>query len=355
MNNLIMKQEHSSIAILLLLLLLSLVVTLTACQQQDQHGHNTVTDTDDDSHDSYSVKNNMSAVKSSVGAVVGAFVLPHGGIAFNPKHFNTTNKTALEEAWLLHDSARAVGDLISKLNPDLILLSTPHGIADQDNFLFYLNPKGYGSADTDNYAGPYTLSVNLDSVSSQSVAKELRNAGENISGLSAFGAPGQADDPFPLRWGEVIPLSFVSGLETMKAMIISQPSRRYNQSVQMIPELLHLGASLHQKLLLLRQRVVVIISADLAHTHDKNGPYGFSPSAEPFDQACSQWAATLDEEALLKTAAGYVNSALSCGYTGMVMLHGLMREASLSSWSSKVYANYHPSYYGMMVASFVKK
>ena len=44
------------------------------------------------------------------------------------------------------------------------------------------------------------------------------------------------------------------------------------------------GASLHQKLLLLRQRVVVIISADLAHTHDKNGPYGFSPSAEPFDQ-----------------------------------------------------------------------
>ena len=142
-----------------------------------------------------------SATASPAGEIVGAFVLPHGGIAFDPKDFNTTNKTAQEEAWLLHDSAREVGDLISELKPDLIFLSTPHGMADLDNFQFYLNPKGFGSADTDNYVGPYsyTLSVNLDSASSQSLVRELRRAGENVSGLSAFGPPGGAEDPIPLR------------------------------------------------------------------------------------------------------------------------------------------------------------
>ena len=34
------------------------------------------------------------------------------------------------------------------------------------------------------------------------------------------------------------------------------------------------------------ERVVVIISADLAHTHQSSGPYGYSNASEPFDQVC---------------------------------------------------------------------
>ncbi len=30
-------------------------------------------------------------------------------------------------------------------------------------------------------------------------------------------------------------------------------------------------------------RVVVAISADLAHTHDSSGPYGYSNASQPFD------------------------------------------------------------------------
>lgn len=33
----------------------------------------------------------------------------------------------------------------------------------------------------------------------------------------------------------------------------------------------------------LQQRVVVIVSGDLAHTHNPNGPYGYSNASEPFD------------------------------------------------------------------------
>lgn len=41
------------------------------------------------------------------------------------------------------------------------------------------------------------------------------------------------------RWGEVIPLLFING--TSSVVILSQPTRRYNDSVIMIEELVKLG------------------------------------------------------------------------------------------------------------------
>lgn len=56
-----------------------------------------------------------------------------------------------------------------------------------------------------------------------------------------------------------------------------------------------------------KRRAILVISADLAHTHERWGPYGWSPAAAPFDKACAQWASTLDGELLTKIAAQYVN------------------------------------------------
>ena len=69
----------------------------------------------------------------------------------------------------------------------------------------------------------------------------LQLLGANVSGLVGFGDA----TPFPLAWGEVIPLHFLTPhlQETTKVMVISQPERRYTDSVSMIPELLHVGMS----------------------------------------------------------------------------------------------------------------
>ena len=64
-----------------------------------------------------------------------------------------------------------------------------------------------------------------------------------MSGLTAYGPPAtQGTEPFPLRWGEVIPLHFLSPLPAhTRVLLLSQPSRRYTEDVAMIPELLKLG------------------------------------------------------------------------------------------------------------------
>ncbi|XP_063434771.1 protein TTE1956-like [Mytilus trossulus] len=287
--------------------------------------------------------------------IIGTFVMPHGGIALDPTHFNTTNATAKNEAEILHKSCQEVGQVIDSLDPDLVFLSTPHGLSDLNNFVFYLNPAGYGQADTDNCQCPsccYSIKIKIDNSTSIDLIQAMKTY-SNISGLSAFGPPGQSEELFPLRWGEVIPLHFLPNINRVKVAILSQPSRRYTQDVTMIPELLKLGSTLYKYLENLPQKVVTIISADLAHTHLKSGPYGYSDAAEPFDQAIGQWVMTLDQSVLTVKAAKYVDKALSCGYAGLVMLHGMMHAGELSSWKPTLYANYHPSYYGMMVASFL--
>ena len=125
-----------------------------------------------------------------------------GGIALDPNHFKTNSKKAMEEAWALHLAGQTVGEEVRRLNPDLIVLSTPHGIADWKNFMFYLNQEASGTADTDNCACPpccYNISVKLDFNISMLMMVSLQAWGGNVSGLSAYGPMANAAEPFPLR------------------------------------------------------------------------------------------------------------------------------------------------------------
>ncbi len=47
--------------------------------------------------------------------------------------------------------------------------------------------------------------------------------------------------------------------------------------------IVYIGTSLFSVLESSNLKVVVAISADLAHTHDPNGPYGYSNASQPFD------------------------------------------------------------------------
>ena len=42
----------------------------------------------------------------------------------------------------------------------------------------------------------------------------------------------------------------------------------------------------------MEEKVAIVISSDLAHTHSKDGPYGFSEKAQLFDDAIEKWANT---------------------------------------------------------------
>eukprot|EP00877_Chromochloris_zofingiensis_P007672 jgi/Chrzof1/3158/Cz12g14010.t1 len=288
--------------------------------------------------------------------VVGAFVLPHGGIALDPEHFDSNCSAAKAKAREIHKAAITLGQNIASLDPSVIILITPHGIADNNNIMLYTNPSAYGQADTDNCKCPpccYNATISINTAAAQLLTSHMQLHSQNVSSLSAYGPSGTAQEPFPLRWGEIIPW-ILMGKPSTPAMIMSMPSRRYHDPTSMVPELLRVGQLLRGFLDQQAGTSVVIASADLAHTHASSGPYGYSSHAKPFDAAVVKWAETGDSRYLLQDASHHVDQAKSCGYTGLVILEGMLGSCK-SGWVPSVLAHGHPDYYGMMVAQFVQQ
>eukprot|EP00041_Stephanoeca_diplocostata_P026482 m.715272 g.715272 ORF g.715272 m.715272 type:complete len:332 (-) comp22978_c0_seq12:2905-3900(-) len=308
---------------------------------------------------------------TALAKIVFTGVLPHGDFALDPSLVHNKNGS-LE----VHNAAVALGVQIAQVKPDLVLLTTPHGIELSNSYAFYTNTNGSGFAligqDLHNASFPsykVPLSVSMSPNISGDLVAVGGGASNNVSALLSF-----ADsEPVALRWGEVVPLHFMrrtlahvqqsemgskNGGDATRVAILSIPTRRYKHDLEMIPGLLDLGGKIGAYLQASPLRVAVVVSADLAHTHQASGPYGFSPAAKPFDTACARWGATLDANALLQTAAHYVDDALSCGFTGLVFLHGLITNTTAAShgriqFAPTLSAYAAPTYYGMMVASMI--
>jgi aromatic ring-opening dioxygenase LigB subunit len=296
----------------------------------------------------------FSKFSSVQSKIVGAAVIPHGDFAYDPTLVHDRNGSLK-----VHKAALRAGKYVDSLEPDIIFLTTPHGVALSNNFAIYENTKGKGYAelgqDLHNKSFPtYKIyrSASMDPVESKSVVSSLRKMKRNVSALLSF-----ADsEPQAFRWGEIIPLSFLSNstLKRAKIVVLSHPLRRYNHSKEMVPELLDIGRVLFKHFDSLEtKRVVFIASSDLAHTHLASGPYGFSKYAAPFDRNVGLWGSNPKQHAnaLLVDAANIEIYALSCGFPSLVMLHGLLME-DFTRFKPELLADEHPTYYGMMVSIY---
>ena len=298
-----------------------------------------------------------------------AVILPHGDFAFDPFLVNSDpaeRKAALRVA---QSSRRAAHDFLDQyVNPDVILLVTPHGITLSHEFGIYLGQRASGFADigTDLHNDDTaTYRVNLQSLLlAPNLAHDLV---QHMSGMNVTGIKTSADDSedMPLEWGEVIPLLLVNNSNPLRQHLIwSQPMRRFGPSegTDMVDELLRLGQRVFHWIEEQPQKFAVLVSADMSHTHRADGPYGYSNASTLFDKSIQKWAMSpchKQEWLLPQHATSLQPRALSCGYTGMVFLHGMLcsggssREHSLRDhrWQSDVLVSQNVTYYGMMVAT----
>jgi aromatic ring-opening dioxygenase LigB subunit len=333
--------------------------------------------------------------------LLAAVILPHGDFAYDPTLLPTSHP-GRPIADRLASTSRAVGHWLVQKNvaPDVLFFSTPHGIALSNDFALYLGSMASGTArigkDLRNASFiPYNVRIANVTLAPTMVAdlihylRVLRQ--QNVSGVST--SPDDADD-VPLHWAEVIPLSFldsnkkgsVVGREqsalrkshrrrrlptgagkTRQHLIWSHPLQRYNAAPAMVPELLHVGCLLRTWLEQRPETFAVVVSADLSHTHRQDGPYGYSNTSIAFDAALVEWASgnpCRNQAALLERARHLQAGAKSCGYTGLVLLHGILCSSNENwesqsphnsqLWESKVWANGNATYFGMMAVSIAK-
>ena len=308
--------------------------------------------------------------------LVAAAVLPHGDFAYDPSLLARINPLAHAQALKLNAGAAAVGNLLAQQKPDVIILSTPHGLQTTWDLGIYQNLHLEGKAlvgrDMDASFGKAfpKFSVEMDARTPSTFAQQLfdalASAGRNVTLLRGW------NDvlPLPLHWGEVLALEHVAKAFGDRRRLqpplvaLGLPLSRYNHSSSVAAGFRAMGRDLGRVLESVVARIAFVVSTDLSHRHWSNNSFGFSKYAAPFDAAVGRWAASLDPAPLFVESSGHVDEVYACGWLGLVLLHGALEAAAHSagapseaplnvSFRAKLAAPpAHPTYYGMMAASF---
>lgn len=337
--------------------------------------------------------------------IVSSLVLPHGATIFDggpgcsasaAKRDSDLPSTLKESCQTLFKACQEAAEMAkSTRNPDVIFLNTPHGVCLHKAHCVYLNSRAKGNAEWNGQWTEYDVDVALDTKVSGALVEHLLKDGIPVEGMRAFAAC-----EAPLRWGEVIPLWFFRDLTAagVKVVIFSNPVRRMDDYP--LSEVTHVGRSIANFLSSLEQRVLYIVSGDLAHSHktdctlplylpDPRWNMPTSDTALPFDLYVENWVkcsplpvpgigerevsgpvvtkekySTVWDNNTCSIAEQWLAKgtelkclALTCGIYGFGVLHGILSAEveRMATFDAHLLCRLAPTYYGMMVAAFIKR
>lgn len=294
--------------------------------------------------------------------LVGAAILPHGSLVLDPSLGSASLPAGSIE---LHQACIGCASHIRAMQPDIIILHTPHGLCLGNNLGVYLNPSAAGSAEWMGGWRDFRVSVRLHHDRAAGLLQHLQKKDVPADGVIAF-----AGFDAPLRWAEVVPLWFTtramggdngtrdetvgsfgatdalpppppppadgagkSNARGPQFVILSEgcggstgasSADRARTSPGKIPETLRTGREIKAWADAQPERILFLASVDLAHGHG-NGrcpampdgrpdPRFLNPKydtplrgAAPFDEAMVEWASTLASTPLLETAPPLVS------------------------------------------------
>ena len=366
--------------------------------------------------------------------LVGVTFLPHGTMTLDP------NRTDLPHgARDLHTHCMSISTGIAQLKPDLILLSTPHGLSLHRSAAIYqpyIDSTAQGTCEWKEQWTEYGVKVRLNGQRSGELLSFLqrrRVEGEGdeeervrVEGLISF-----AGLSTPLRWGEAVPLYFAlhdlvatsrtSPTQPPSAAAVTEPIRHLDAASAAFPAVVmlsqprvgltaedratfrieqrkllpRLGADLRHYLDALPLRSLLVVSGDLAHTHkwssdEKQLPTIYMPDktawatfpqhgtqeADTYDDAVQRWITgegasarherwVPDSDIICRQAGDVEEKGMSCGYTGLLTLQGVLGAETVadvsdantveSDWLLSDFSLHCPCYYGMATAMWTRR
>lgn len=201
--------------------------------------------------------------------LVGAAVLPHGTMIFDGdphsesaacRKRNSTMPTGfIKQCSALYSSCERAADLLAKMNPDVVILVTPHGLSLSSGSLgIYLASVAQGNALWNDEWREVELNVPLDSQLAAQLLEFVQQRGIKADGVITFSMM-----EAPIRWAEVVPLWFInSKTDSDKVKYVIVATARNTEGLDVI------GKAFHEFVSGLEQRVALVMSGDLAHTHE---------------------------------------------------------------------------------------
>lgn len=237
-------------------------------------------------------------------SVVGAFIVPHPPIILP--------EIGRGEEQKIHktiDAYRQVASMIAKLEPDTVIITSPHAISYAD--YFHISPGENTKGDLSQFgAADVSVSVPYDS----KFVQALTDAADEVN-LPA-GTFGARDNT--LDHGTLIPLRFLNEVLTDYKVV------RIGLSGRSVTDHYRLGKCIADTAEKLEQRTVIVASGDLSHKLTKDGPYGFAPEGPEFDKQVTQAMAKGNFLAFLNFSPDFCEAAAQCGLNSFIIMAGAL-------------------------------
>ena len=259
--------------------------------------------------------------------LVHACVMPHGAMVLDPSMQDLPDGAAQ-----LHEANVATAAALAASEPELIVLTTPHGMALDSAVGVYKHATIEGTAAWAGAWEDYTVSGEGDGEAADSLVDFVR--GHNVD-VAPITGPGMYA---PLRWGEAVPMWFLQQAGVLvpggsKVLIISWPTCRL-QARDFTPVAMAFGRLLAEWASKLPRRVAVLASCDMSHAH-RTPPGALSiytspiysnedatpELAESFDNGVVNWAHALSKGDVAEAGKqldnnfSIVDEAKACGWT----------------------------------------
>lgn len=242
-------------------------------------------------------------------AILGAFIVPHPPIII-PEIGRGEEKKVQKTIDSYHKAARQ----IAELNPDTIIITTPHLILYSD--YFHISPGSGAKGDFGRFgARDVSFSVEYD----ERFVKELEALSERKQ-IQA-GTLGERDRS--LDHGTMVPLYFIN--QYLKEYKIV----RIGLSGLSVTEHYKLGRCIKETADKLNERAVFVASGDLSHKLKEDGPYGFSKEGVEFDKQITEAMKEGDFLKFLTFSPDFCEAAAECGLRSFIIMAGALSGLSV--------------------------
>lgn len=257
--------------------------------------------------------------------IQAAFVMPHPPIIVP-----TVGRGSEKDASKTIEACRAVARRLVDVDPDVIVVSSPHAPLYRGEF--YVATVDGISGTMARFGAPKTrISAQCDVPLAKRIVDQAEQEGITIAENTM--------DAYAFDHGTFVPLYFVQQAYAEKSPLSAPddfPCKIVSIGISGLPGADHrkLGAIIANAAADLGRRAVYLASGDLAHCLSDEGPYGFHPDAPVFENRIIEDLDTANFDDLFDFGFDFRNHAGDCGLRSFQIMAGALEEESARSGCS---------------------
>ncbi len=207
------------------------------------------------------------------------------------------------------DAYEQVAEEIASLEPETILITSPHSVMYAD--YFHISP---GKSAKGSFAGFHAPQVKFEEVYDEELAECICQE----ASLQDFPAGTMGERDAKLDHGTMVPLWFIRK-KYSKGKIV-----RIGLSGLPLTDHYQFGMMIRDAVCALGRRTVFVASGDLSHKLQPYGPYGISPEGPQYDRRIMDVCARGSFGELLDFDEVFCEKAAECGHRSFVIMAGAL-------------------------------